>query len=127
MIIIMGLALAWVWTLSGVQSESAKTTRKEESNKRQDHPGDPSLRLLKISLPQVLLLVLALTTYHVQVITRLSSGYPVWYWWLAQSLIRDTQQTSSSWKAWVARTAVGYMVVYSLTQGALYATFLPPA
>ena len=34
-----------------------------------------------LALPQVTLAVLALTSYHVQIINRLSSGYVVWYWW----------------------------------------------
>ncbi|KAL8734793.1 MAG: hypothetical protein Q9181_003037 [Wetmoreana brouardii] len=40
-----------------------------------------------LAIPQLILAILALTTYHVQVITRLSSGYPLWYWWLASKIV----------------------------------------
>lgn len=67
---------------------------------------------------QVVLAVLAATTYHVQIIARISSGYPVWYWWLAGSLIRGEKSGSR---------IVMFMVMYASIQGALFASFLPPA
>ncbi|KAL2020396.1 hypothetical protein VTK56DRAFT_8439 [Thermocarpiscus australiensis] len=67
---------------------------------------------------QLLLAVLAVTTYHVQIVTRISSGYPVWYWWLARSLIRGDK--------WATRIIM-FMVIYASIQGALFASFLPPA
>ncbi|KXX76955.1 GPI mannosyltransferase 2 [Madurella mycetomatis] len=86
-----------------------------------DNPAE-SARLLSLvrsaAATQVLLAVLAMTTYHVQIITRISSGYPLWYWWLAGSLIR--QEKSGS------RIAM-FMVMYASIQAALFASFLPPA
>ncbi|PHH88908.1 hypothetical protein CDD83_6888 [Cordyceps sp. RAO-2017] len=40
-----------------------------------------------LALSQTLVALLAITNYHVQVITRLSSGYPLWYWWVAACLV----------------------------------------
>jgi GPI mannosyltransferase 2 len=71
-----------------------------------------------LALPQLVLAILALTSYHVQIITRLASGYPLWYIWLAVKL---QQQPSKVW--WVIR----WMVLYALIQAGLYACFLPPA
>lgn len=69
---------------------------------------------------QVLLAFLALTSYHVQIITRLSSGYPLWYLWLARRLFDP--ETSAG-----GRGIVKFMVMYAAIQGVLFASFLPPA
>lgn len=69
---------------------------------------------------QVLLALLAVTNYHVQVITRLSSGSPLWYLWLARRL--SSRETSDGGKG-----VVRFMIMYAAIQGALFASFLPPA
>ncbi|ETI28681.1 hypothetical protein G647_01132 [Cladophialophora carrionii CBS 160.54] len=74
--------------------------------------------IMSLALPQLVLAILALTSYHVQIITRLSSGYPLWYIWLASKLT-DEPRTAS--------LAVRWMVLYALIQAGLYACFLPPA
>lgn len=86
-----------------------------------DVPAE-SARLLSLvqsaAAVQVILAVLALTTYHVQIITRISSGYPLWYWWLSRGLIGGEK--------W-AKRVVMFMVIYASIQGVLFASFLPPA
>lgn len=80
----------------------------------------PSLLLGALALTQLLLAGAAVTTYHIQVITRISSGYPLWYFWLAQKLTCPaTTKTAGG--------VVMYMVMYAIIQGALFASFLPPA
>ncbi|PNY28797.1 GPI mannosyltransferase 2 [Tolypocladium capitatum] len=69
---------------------------------------------------QLLVAVLAITTYHVQIVSRLSSGYPVWYWWVAGCLMDKRRQ------GWGLTMAV-FMAMYAGIQGGLFATFLPPA
>ncbi|EGO54715.1 hypothetical protein NEUTE1DRAFT_88303 [Neurospora tetrasperma FGSC 2508] len=79
---------------------------------------------------QVLLAVLAVSTYHVQIITRISSGYPLWYWWLAQQLIGDgdmQQQQQQQKKKKLGKGIVVFMVMYAAIQGVLFTSFLPPA
>jgi phosphatidylinositol glycan class V len=71
---------------------------------------------------QVLLAILALTSYHVQIITRLSSGYPLWYWWVAGKLVSSEERDRV-----LANRIVTFMVVYAAVQGVLFASFLPPA
>ena len=97
--------------------------------------------LLSMALAQALLALLTLTTYHVQVVTRLSSAYPVWYMWLAAALCseRESEDKDSAEdernRALVpgplgrkyAWGIVKYMVLYASIQGALFACFLPPA
>ncbi|KAK3316212.1 GPI mannosyltransferase 2 [Apodospora peruviana] len=72
---------------------------------------------------QVLLAMLAVSTYHVQIITRISSGYPLWYWWLADHLITDGGESGSK----SGSRVVVFMVLYASIQGVLFTSFLPPA
>ena len=85
--------------------------------------------LRKLSMPAAVSGVLALTTYHVQVLTRLSSGYPIWYWWLAWEILATQKQDQmkdklkSNMGVWVVR----WMIMYGIIQAGLFASFLPPA
>ena len=80
-----------------------------------------------ISVPQLALALLALTNYHVQVITRLSSGYPLWYWWLASTILSEKRGGSPRASLLKPYVLLRWMVVYAVTQGGLFASFLPPA
>lgn len=73
-----------------------------------------------LAASQALLAVLAITNYHVQIISRLSSGYAVWYWWVAGCLLDRRRQ------AWACRIIV-FITMYAGIQGGLFASFLPPA
>lgn len=76
--------------------------------------------VLTLAMIQTLVAVLAITNFHVQIINRLSSGYPVWYWWVANSLSNgETRKTGSM--------VVVFMIMYASIQGGLFASFLPPA
>lgn len=76
---------------------------------------------------QFVLSVLAFTNFHVQIVTRLSSGYPIWYWWLASGLLRSKSTVqagkSPNYFVLVAR----WIVMYATIQAGLFASFLPPA
>jgi GPI mannosyltransferase 2 len=92
--------------------------------------------LRKLALPQLLLAVMAITSYHIQIITRLSSGCMVWYWWVAMQMCAKAKEEKGNktkeergkgkemdWSQVVVR----YMIVYAIVQGVLFAGFLPPA
>ncbi|KAI1178328.1 GPI mannosyltransferase 2 [Nemania sp. FL0916] len=81
---------------------------------------DPAPLLRPMAVAQLILTALAITTYHVQIITRISSGYPLWYLWLAK-LLSDNKTASTG------KNIVLFMVMYASIQGALFASFLPPA
>ncbi len=69
---------------------------------------------------QVLLAVLLLTKHHVQIITRISSGSPLWYLWLAEKLVdKDT--------AGLGNKILTFAVMYASIQAVLFTSFLPPA
>lgn len=73
-----------------------------------------------LAASQTLLAILAITNYHVQIISRISSGYPVWYWWVASCLLDKRR------RVWGYRTVV-FITMYAGIQGGLFASFLPPA
>ena len=77
-----------------------------------------SVMVRSAAAAQAVLAVLAALNHHVQIITRISSGYPVWYWWVAGKVVEGD--------AWGKRTVV-FMVMYAAIQGALFTSFLPPA
>ena len=109
--------------------------------------------LPRLALPQLVLAVMAATSFHVQIINRISSGYPVWDIILAIAIynlgetpkssssnykketpgqLAASSKTSNSWHwsllkerhlQWIVRT----MAMYAVVQGGLYASFLPPA
>jgi phosphatidylinositol glycan class V len=68
---------------------------------------------------QLFLAGLAVLNHHVQVITRLSSGYPIWYMWLAGKLIDG--------KSKMGMRITYFMIMYASIQAVLFASFLPPA
>lgn len=79
-----------------------------------------SIALLhRFALPQLALAVLAFTTFHVQIITRLASGYPLWYCYVASQIFEGRK----GWTSMVVR----WSVMYACVQGVLFAAFLPPA
>lgn len=69
---------------------------------------------------QAFIALLAITNYHVQIITRVASGYLVWYWWVADCLADEKQAKKG-------RGIVVFMVMYGGIQALLYSLFLPPA
>jgi GPI mannosyltransferase 2 len=99
--------------------------------------------LFRLMLPQAFLAVLAITNYHVQIISRLSSGLPVWYIIMASALLRQKGrlditgkhvpkkvpkeyqrgQSKSHWSRPMLRWIIGYQII----QAILYGGFLPPA
>lgn len=84
--------------------------------------------LIRFAVPQGLLAVMALTNYHVQIINRISSGYPVWYWYLACLVLNCVGASLSPSKAnHRFAVVVQGMVIYALIQAVLFGSFLPPA
>ncbi|OAA62929.1 DUF409 domain protein [Cordyceps fumosorosea ARSEF 2679] len=82
--------------------------------------ADHRTLLRALAASQAIVALLALTSYHVQVISRLASGYAVWYWWIAACLV-DAERRATG------RAAVVFMVMYAGIQAVLFSTFLPPA
>lgn len=96
----------------------------------------------RIANQQCILAMLAFFSFHVQIINRISSGYPAWYIILAialhcssneENMSRNQKHGSNEFDPvpfpkkrhmqWVVRG----MVMYAIIQDGLYASFLPPA
>ena len=127
MLCIMSLSALEAWKFSDIVI--FQTTRKKRE-KQQDFNAkieiDPII-IQRLAIPQGILAVLALTNYHVQIISRLSSGYPIWYWWLASKIIANSELDWRGRKWNIGRVIVRWMILYALIQGGLFASFLPPA
>lgn len=81
---------------------------------------------LRLALPQLILTILTFTNFHVQIITRISSGYALPSVLLASMITGEG--LGSDFKQYVRpKWVVRWMVMYALIQGGLYANFLPPA
>lgn len=86
-------------------------------------PAATDSLLIRLAVPQGLLAVMAFTSYHVQIINRISSGYPLWYWYLVCLIVGDSSAKSTR----LFTMALQAMVGYALIQAVLYGSFLPPA
>lgn len=94
-----------------------------------------------LALPQILLALLALTTFHVQIVNRIATGYPNWYIVIAAAIVspsrafEDGKVGRSQFERitnFFSRPATQElifrgMIMYSVIQGGLYASFMPPA
>ncbi|KAF2116055.1 GPI mannosyltransferase 2 [Lophiotrema nucula] len=133
------LAAPMLWLLF----ESSVTTLRdiERSTIRKTRPGSSDVSVKpkdtdapfcifpQLALPQLVLAVMAFTSFHVQIVNRLSSGYPIWYLmvakWISDSEAEDISigQIAKTAPRWTSRG----LVMYSIVQGMLFASFLPPA
>jgi GPI mannosyltransferase 2 len=112
------LVASGLWALRIRPNESATTRYKVED--AQTSTQGPVIQVIRtLAICQLMLVMLTSTTAHVQIITRISSAYPVWLWYVAISCReRNTLRVGG---------VVKFMVVYSVIQGGLFASFLPPA
>ena len=113
--------MTFVLIKTGIDILSDSPASSEVTEEGRSSSGDQVVALVRcIATAQLILATLAVTSYHVQIITRLASGYPVWYWWLARALVRRPP-------AKVASVVTVFIVMYASIQVALFAFFLPPA
>lgn len=100
--------------------------------------SDSTLIIAMLAGPQLALSVLAFTSFHVQIINRISTGYPLWYIVLAASIAKTrktagpNELTNSAFiklleQSHIQRRIVKTMVLYAIIQAGLYSSFLPPA
>ena len=126
MLLILIRSSFWALAFAARQVTSPDTDLREAALLKSCPDVEDQL-LPRLAIPQLVLAFLALTNYHVQIITRLSSGYPVWYWWLASLVIRGREVSFLRIQWRPAVVIVRWMVIYGIVQGALFASFLPPA
>lgn len=83
--------------------------------------------LPELALPQLLLACAAATSFHVQIVNRIASGYPIWYLTVATWLVDRQPGRQAEKRADFGQLAIRAMVMYSMIQGTLFSNFLPPA
>ncbi|QMW44188.1 hypothetical protein G4B11_007608 [Aspergillus flavus] len=143
MLVIMTYSAIWTLGVGSGGQERGNGKSFSNTSKTQVHSEAPLTgRLLRsLAAPQIILAILTFLKHHVQIITRMSSGYPMWYLWLAHALVeghslassekvdvcRGEKETHILKQYRYARMTIFYMIVYSLVQGVLFASFLPPA
>ncbi|OKL59827.1 GPI mannosyltransferase 2 [Talaromyces atroroseus] len=88
-----------------------------------DHVHVTQSALARLAIAQGILAFMALTTFHVQIINRIASGYPLWYWCLSSLALEHSKSSGSRTFA----VAVQGMAMYALIQAVLFGSFLPPA
>ena len=112
------MTISGIWGLTyNPDMGSVPVTEEKVTNELHPTTTFPIIRNLAIS--QLMLTLVTFTTAHVQIISRISSAYPVWIWYLAVSL-RDGKYVRSKY-------IVQFLVMYAIIQGGLFASFLPPA
>ncbi|GAB7327552.1 hypothetical protein MBLNU13_g11414t1 [Cladosporium sp. NU13] len=85
----------------------------------------------QMAVPQIVLAVMATTSFHVQIINRISSGCALWY--IVLAVLAADRQSRGSQQGLLRllgvrrEVSVRVMVGYAVVQGGLYAAFLPPA
>lgn len=128
MFTIMTTSSFWAWSKLRPAIPGDQGTVEVLSGKRSSRGDSPDHLLRLLVAPQAILLTFTLLNAHVQIITRMSSGYPVWYWWLATIFVRKSSKRTERVRAWDRATIVTrWMVIYAVIQGGLFASFLPPA
>ncbi|KAJ6161213.1 hypothetical protein N7470_004609 [Penicillium chermesinum] len=96
-----------------------------EPGKQSPSPLTPGSMLFRLAVPQGLLAVLAMTSYHVQIVNRICSGYPVFYWYLASNAMDSLKDYRKGHRNLTVTAQA--MVGYALIQAVLFGSFLPPA
>ena len=80
--------------------------------------------LMPLRIVQIVMLISALLTWHVQIVTRVvSSTSPLIYWFVEEGL----RKSKSLKKARFARRVVRFWMVWIVVQGLLFSVYLPPA
>ncbi|KAK1458561.1 mannosyltransferase [Colletotrichum cuscutae] len=119
---VLRLLMVSGWEVINRPSGLARSPTAEKQ--RQGQSGMKSVLVGSMAAAQLLLAALAITTYHVQIITRIASGYAVWYWWVAGCLL---DHGANGKRRDVGGKVVIFSVMYAMIQGVLFASFLPPA
>ncbi|KAK1992067.1 mannosyltransferase [Colletotrichum falcatum] len=119
---VLGLLIVSGWDVMNRPSGLARTPTADKPLPQRNDTR--STLVFSMAAAQVLLAVLAITTYHVQIITRIASGYAAWCWWAAACLLDDGADGK---RRGLGGKIVTFSVMYAAVQGVLFASFLPPA
>lgn len=100
-----------------------------QNTKAYDSAGSPRIYapyhwiLRNLAISQLILAIVTFTTAHAQIISRTSSSYPVWIWFLATLLLGQNEFLHKR----IFKGLTSYLITYGIVQAGLYSSFLPPA
>lgn len=133
------IAVLFVTALSALLHPSELAASASVSTATNPNPNltpSPETKLFKhvlaqLAIPQIILATMAITSFHVQIINRISSGCALWYIVLA-IILKDQRPHDlpgflGLLKGRKTQVLVRLMAAYAIVQGGLYAAFLPPA
>jgi phosphatidylinositol glycan class V len=81
----------------------------------------------ELAVPQLVLAMTATTSFHVQIVNRIASGYPTWYLMVANWFVEEISLSGDAAPRQRSQWILRGMTLYALVQGMLFANFLPPA
>jgi len=114
------LTISGLWALKFNPDELRQNVKNAKVGMPRNSSHRPVIQIVRnLAVSQLMLVLLTSTTAHVQIITRISSAFPVWMWYIAVSC--------GEGRTLLVGRIVTFMVVYSIIQGGLFASFLPPA
>lgn len=116
-----------LWILCHSSITILHPARDAKDNKERSLSSGTTYKHPQLALPQLALALMALTSFHVQIINRLASGYPMWYMTIASWIIDSATMTQVGKSSSTIRYLVYVFIMYPVVQGILYANFLPPA
>lgn len=119
-------------TNSGYQYNSfnrhqSSSTRAEKAAKKKESYSTQLSFKRSIAVPQLALALATLLSFHVQVINRVSSGYPLWYIFIAEKIVQRDVIIVASKQIDIGKAYLTWAVMYAIIQAGLFASFLPPA
>ncbi|KAB8299862.1 hypothetical protein EYC80_000108 [Monilinia laxa] len=119
MIIILGVSSNWGVRDSHPQPISVASKKEIDLPVNGIQHTDKVQIVRNLALSQLLLTLYTVTSGHVQIITRISSSYPVYLWYIATLIAKGNDPR--------ARNVGRFMIIYAGIQSGLFSSFLPPA
>ncbi|KAG2182945.1 hypothetical protein INT44_005926 [Umbelopsis vinacea] len=74
-----------------------------------------------------ILVIIVVTSMHVQIVTRFFSCLPVLYWFIGHVWMTTLTPTASKSQKLIAKSILYYQILYGLVGIVLFASFFPPA
>ena len=113
------MVMSGLWALKHETRETNRSVKLEKEGKDLKDASEQFPIIRNLAVSQLILTLLTLTTAHVQIVTRVSSSYPVSLWYLAALARKGGSPRAVNF--------IRFMVIYAIVQGGLFASFLPPA
>jgi len=128
----LDLITRWSGEARAIRDVNGEARRDSKTRLTKDDQAFTRRCIERLELVQLVLVLLAVTNFNVQIINRISSGYPLWYIRIADRLVLDinavSQKTVPCRSGLIStRTTIRLMIMYAIVQAGLFSSFMPPA